>query len=420
MTAQEPAGDACIGLYDRQIAPPDRDPKEDHLLSRITTDFEEIVDEDLDDFGDERVEHAWETIKGKIFSRNALIFAFVFIIALLAFVLFVLPQIPGLKESLHKIRTEGDRKWLMVALAMEILSYVCYIAFFRGLFVRKTPLIGWQGSYLISVAGVAASRLFDAAGAGGMALTYWAVRRAGMPRRATVANLVAFYVILYGMFMLALVIDGVLLRTEVIPGSSAFGVTVVPAIFGGAVILVFVLMLLLPDKLEHLAERWSEGGGRLAALGRQLIQIPAMIGEGSRVAVQYVRSGHPGLLGALGWWVFDIATLWACFRAFGEGPPIGVLIMGYYVGQIFNILPTPGGVGPVEGGMIGAYVALGVDGAQATAAVLGYRLFAFALPTIPGAVAFIQLRKKVVEWQDELATIKSKATPPELEAEGRT
>ena len=33
------------------------------------------------------------------------------------------------------------------------------------------------------------------------------------------------------------------------------------------------------------------------------------------------------------WWAFDIATLWACFHAFGETPPIAVIVMAYFVGH---------------------------------------------------------------------------------------
>ena len=43
--------------------------------------------------------------------------------------------------------------------------------------------IGWPESYQITMAGLAATRLFAAAGAGGIALTAWALRRSGMPRR---------------------------------------------------------------------------------------------------------------------------------------------------------------------------------------------------------------------------------------------
>jgi putative heme transporter len=37
--------------------------------------------------------------------------------------------------------------------------------------------VGWKASYEITMAGVAATRLFAAAGAGGVALTAWALRR---------------------------------------------------------------------------------------------------------------------------------------------------------------------------------------------------------------------------------------------------
>jgi uncharacterized protein (TIRG00374 family) len=375
----------------------------------------EELDDELDiqeeGNGDDQVEQAWESFKRKVFSRRTLLFAILFIVAVFAFLYGVLPQLPGLRESLEKVRHEGDRSWLAAAFFFELFSYASYIWLFRAVFIEKIPIIGWLGSYRISMAGVAATRLFGAAGAGGIALTFWAVRKAGMGRRLSVSYLVAFYVILYAIFMFALVIDGVLLRTGAIPGTSPFGVTVVPAIFGGLVITVFVLMLLVPGNLERIAARRAQGRGRAARIAQKMAAVPALIGHGTRVALRLIKRRDPGLLGALGWWAFDIATLWACFKAFGEAPSLGVLIMGYFVGMIANIIPTPGGVGAVEGGMIGTYVAFNVNFGNAAAAVLAYRVFAFLMPTIPGLVAFIRLRKTAAGWQEQSATIQSEVSP---------
>lgn len=396
---------------------PDQDaPTPEERPASPVDELEEIVDEDLDDLGDDQVEQAWESFKRRLFSRNALIFAIVFIVVVLAFFYVIVPQLPELQKSLRTIRDDGDRKWLFVAFCMELLSYASYIWFFRALFLKQIPVIGWIGSYRISMAGVAATRLLGAAGAGGIALTFWAVRKAGMPRRKSVSYLVAFYVILYAIFMITLVVDGILLRAGVIPGTAPFGVTIVPAIFAGIVILFFALALAIPGNLERLAAHWSEGRGRAANIARKAAAVPALIGHGTRVAIEFVRSGNPGIFGALGWWAFDIATLWASFKAFGFAPAIGVLVMGYFVGMIANIIPTPGGVGATEAGMIGTYAAFGVPLALATAAVLSYRVFAFLMPTIPGVIAFIRLRGTVSEWQEKNATIKSKATPEALAA----
>jgi uncharacterized protein (TIRG00374 family) len=103
------------------------------------------------------------------------------------------------------------------------------------------------------------------------------------------------------------------------------------------------------------------------------------------------------------WWGFDIATLWACFHAFGASPPKGVIVMAYFVGMFGNTLPLPGGIGGVDGGMIGAFSAFGVDVQVAIVAVLAYRAFSFWLPTLPGAVAYFQLRRTVQQWRSEAA-----------------
>ena len=75
--------------------------------------------------------------------------------------------------------------------------------------------------------------------------------------------------------------------------------------------------------------------------------------------------------------------------------------MAYFVGMLGNLLPLPGGIGGVDGGMIGAFAGFGVDSGLAIVAVLVYRGFAFWLPTIPGAIAYLQLRRTVARWSSE-------------------
>ena len=59
--------------------------------------------------------------------------------------------------------------------------------------------------------------------------------------------------------------------------------------------------------------------------------------------------------------------------------------MSYFIGMLGNTLPLPGGIGGVDGGMIGAFSAFGVPVEVSVVSVLAYRGIAFWLPTIPGA-----------------------------------
>jgi hypothetical protein len=45
----------------------------------------------------------------------------------------------------------------------------------------------------------------------------------------------------------------------------------------------------------------------------------------------------------------------------GHAPPPAVLVMGYYVGTLANTLALRGGIGGIEGGMTGAFLAFGVN-----------------------------------------------------------
>jgi uncharacterized protein (TIRG00374 family) len=139
----------------------------------------------------------------------------------------------------------------------------------------------------------------------------------------------------------------------------------------------------------------------VATVAARLATAPASLATGTRTAIDLIREGHWGVLGAVAWWGFDIATLWACFHAFGPAPPVGVVVMAYFLGMLGNLLPLPGGIGGVDGGMIGAFIAFGVSSDLAIVAVLAYRGFAFWLPTVPGAIAYLQLRRTVNRWAEE-------------------
>jgi putative heme transporter len=336
-----------------------------------------------------------------VLTRRRVIASILFVASSLAFLYFVLPKLVGLKETWNRL-TKGDIWWLALAAVLEVCSFLGYVALFRAVFVRGRSRIDWRESYQITMAGLAATRLFAAAGAGGVALTAWALRRSGMQARIVACRMIAFMALLYGVYMATLVIVGVGLYVGVIPGRAPFAITIVPAIFGGVVIAVFLGVAMLPGDSDRFVRRWMEGG-RLSRIAGHVAAAPATAATGVRTAIDLVRSRNPYLLGAIAWWGFDIAVLWACFHAFGASPPKGVIVMAYFVGMLGNTLPLPGGIGGVDGGMIGAFTAFGIDVEVTVVAVLAYRAFAFWLPTLPGAVAYLQLRRTVQRWRLELA-----------------
>jgi uncharacterized membrane protein YbhN (UPF0104 family) len=332
------------------------------------------------------------------FTRRQLLVSAAFVLSAIAFLYLVLPKLVGLQETWNRMR-QGNVWWLGLGAALEACSFFGYVALFRAVFVRGESRIDWRESYQITMAGLAATRLFAAAGAGGIALTAWAVRRSGMAARVVACRMIAFLALLYGVYMATLLLGGLGLYVGLFPGPAPFAITVVPAIFGAVVIAVFLGISLLPGDTERLVDRWSRGHGWMGRLGRRIAAAPATAATGVRTAIELVRSRDPYLLGAAAWWGFDIAVLWACFHAFGAAPPQAVIVMAYFVGMLGNTLPLPGGIGGVDGGMIGAFSAFGVPLDITIVSVLSYRALAFWLPTLPGAVAYLQLRRTVHRWQ---------------------
>jgi uncharacterized membrane protein YbhN (UPF0104 family) len=310
--------------------------------------------------------------------------------AMLVSVVLLAPAVADLPSAVARLG-DGDARWLALALGLEALSFLGHAILFRAVGLDEHGRIDLRASVEITLAGHAATRLLASAGAGGVVLTAWAMRRAGMDRATVASRMTTFLVLLYSVYMAALVVGGAGLALGLLPGGGSFAITVVPAVFGGAVIAVALA-----------AQRIRPGAGRVR-------RVLGPLAVGVREARGLARAGHAGLLGALMWWAFDIAVLWACFEAFGASPAIAVLVVAYFVGTLANTLPLPGGVGGVEGGMVGALVAFGVEPGLALIAVLAYRGFAFWLPILPGALAYFTLRRTVARWAAEDAGVGSVA-----------
>jgi len=331
-------------------------------------------------------------------SHKRIFLALLGVVAITIFIAAVLPQIAGFGDTIKRIR-EGDKSWLLLGVFFEALSIGSYVAVFRAVFSCEGVQIDWSESYQITMAGLVATKLFAAAGAGGVALTAWALRASGLRGRTVARRLATFEILLYSVYMACLAFFGLGLASGLFAGEAPTGITVIPAAFGAGVIALSLLFRFIPDDMSHLLGRLSGGSRRRRKLLEGISTIPTTIHDGVVGAIQMVRRPRLGHLGAIGYWAFDIACLWAAFHAYGGAPPIAVVVMAYFVGTLANVIPIPGGVGGVEGGMIGCFIAFGVDGSTAVLAVLSYRALSFWLPTLPGALAYFQLRKTVGEWR---------------------
>jgi uncharacterized protein (TIRG00374 family) len=323
------------------------------------------------------------------------------VLLLFAAIYVLLPKLIGLEDAVEKMG-EGEWQWFAVAVGFNVLAFGAYVALFRGVIGENLVHLDWRESYQITMAGLAASRVLSAGGAGGVVLSYWALRKAGMRRAEAAERMVAFLVLLYAFYVLAVIVFGVLLETGVLAGPNPVSMTIVPAAIAGGVAIIFLLIMLIPGDLER---RLSlEGTNWASRTALKLSQVPATISTGTRLAFGFAREPRKGglaVLGASGFWAANIGILWATFMAFGVALPIGVLVMGFFVGMAANLAPDPAGVGAVDGGLIGAFVIFGESASTVIAAVLVYRLIAFWMPLPPGIVAFLQLRRTVARWEAE-------------------
>jgi uncharacterized protein (TIRG00374 family) len=288
---------------------------------------------------------------------------------------------PGLGEVRDKLGG-ADPAWIAVAVVFELMSGISYVVMFRPVFCSHMP---WRTTAEIGWSELAMGSIVPASGAGGLALGAWILHEGGMPAERIARRSVAFFLIKSSVNFAAVAVIGTLMALGV-GAERSIWLTAVPA---AAAVLVIGLVLLVPRLGPG-----EEPAADAARVARAVAGARKALIGGTAEAVQILRSRNlQVLLGSFGYWAFDNAVLWATFKAFGSSPPITVILMGYLIGQLGGLLPIPGGIGGIDGGLFGTLVVYGTPAAATAAAILAYRVILFWLPLIIGSVAFLSLRR---------------------------
>ena len=338
-----------------------------------------------------------------VFSTKRMLQTGAVVLILLVGIYFLFPKLVGLGDAVGKL-DDADPVWIGVAILFSIASYATYIALFKAVVGGEALRLTWNETYQINMAGVAATLLFSAGGAGGVALTYWALRKAGMKRREVARRMIAFVTLHYAFYPLALIVFGLLLRTGVLNGENSVELTIIPAAVAGILLVVGALITLIPADVEGKLMPHAHGA-HTRSFVEWASRVPETLGDGFRFALRlftHPRKGGLAVLGAAGFWAFNIGVLWASFHSLGIHVPLAVVIQGFFLGMVANLFPlAPAGVGAVDAGMIGAFVLFGLPEETVFPAILIFRLVSFWMPIPPGIVAFFQLRNTVRRWETD-------------------
>jgi uncharacterized membrane protein YbhN (UPF0104 family) len=284
----------------------------------------------------------------------------------------VVVAVPGLGEVQARLH-DAAPGWLFLAGGLELMSCLGFVVTFRFVF----PLVSLRLANQIAWTEMAFGAVVPLGGAGGMTVGAWILHEKGIALRLVAMRSGVLFLLTSAINVIVLAASGLGLGTGLLSGPHRLTLGLLPAAVALAVFAVVVT-----------ADRWSPRTDPHSRISRWITSTTATV----RMTRALLLSGDWRLLGAFAYLLFDIAVLWACFRAFGVDPPLAALLMGYQIGYLANLVPVPGSIGALEGGLTGALLLYGTPPAPTFAAVLVYHAIALWLPTIGGTIAFVTLR----------------------------
>ncbi len=284
--------------------------------------------------------------------------------------------VPGL----HKVGdTVADMSggWIAIGVALEILSCLGYVLAFLQVFDRAPIRFGAR----VALSELAFNAAVSLGGAGSVAVGGWLLVERGAPVGRVAERSAVLFLLTSAINVITLAVSGLVLFTGIVPGPSNALLSLLPGLIGA---LVFIAFLLLPALIER---QWVQ---RMPHKVRVTLETTA---QSIRDTWMLLRRPDWRLIGAIGYLWADIGTLVACFAAAGRVPPLAPIVLAYQIAYLSNLIPVPGGIGVLDGSMVGMLVLYGVSAGTAAAATVVYHAISLWIPAMWGTVAFILLRR---------------------------
>ncbi len=283
-----------------------------------------------------------------------------------------------------------------------MLSFVVAL---RGAFDRR---LGWRESFDVGVVEESANVFLPSGGSGGLALGAVILIRSGIPTGFAVSRSAVLFLVTSAVSGFALVAFGALEAIGVLPGNASLAGTLVPAAIAAVVIAAVVF---LPRALPQI------DGTRGGKIRHGAAAAQAWLREAVDTSVDLVIGKREMLLilGAVGYYGFDVASMGAAFEALGGGgPALGLFVLAYTIGHAGAIVPIPGSA---EGGLVGAFTLFGAPLSLAVGGILLYRVFHAGVPFLLGALGLADMSRHRHESVLEDAVDEAPEVLGEAEAE---
>ncbi len=304
--------------------------------------------------------------------------------------LFVIPQVGGARRALSVLGS-ANPLLIVAVVALEGLAFLAYANLLQWLLPR-----GERPSLPIAFGAVMASTGVNHVVPGGAATTaavnYRLLGRAGVPSKslgfALTTQAIGSAVVLNVLLWLALVVS--------IPTSGFHPLYGTAATVGAVLIASFTLAVLgMRRGSDAFADRIARLLGRFPRFDQQRIH-DALLHVAEQIDV-LAEDGHRlrmvlGLAAAN--WLLDAAALGVALVAFGTRPDLAGLLVAYGLANVLAAVPiSPGGLGVIEAVLIPTLVAFGTPPAEASIAVVVYRLANFWLPIPVGGVTYLLVER---------------------------
>nr|WP_106964051.1 lysylphosphatidylglycerol synthase transmembrane domain-containing protein [Streptomyces flavidovirens] len=270
----------------------------------------------------------------------------------------------------------ADWRWAGVAVLFSALSYPAAAMSLLGFVPEKVP---FGRTVKAQVAG-SFVKLVAPAAIGGVALNARFLQRAGVRPGLAVASVGASQLFGLASHITLLMIFGYVTGTERTPTLSPSR-TVIAGLLTAAVLALVVTAVPILRRFVVTRVRSLFAG-----------VVPRMLD-----VLQRPQKLITGIGGMLLLTAAFVMCLDASIRAFDSDARLSyatIAVVFLTANALGSAVPTPGGVGAVEGALIAALTVAGLPTAIAAPAVLLYRLLTFWLPVLPGWLFFNNLTRK--------------------------